>query len=379
MSFTEREKIALSIAPHISSVFSVIGSSFVVYEVVRDRTKRKKIYHRLLLVFSSFDCITSVALGLSTWPIPKGTEGVYAARGTTATCTAQGFFLQLSIISPIYNALLAFYFLLLIRNGVAEHTIVGRYEPYMHACALTFALGLAFAGLGLKLYNSANLWCWIAPYPSDCQGSRGQSGNIECERGFNAWIYRWVFFYAPLWFTIVVVSLFMGMIWYTVRQYELRSAGNDTESRRRFEKSRKVTVQALSYVVAFYITWIFGTINRLLQLFTGESYFPLMLLHSIFTPAQGFLNFLVYFRPKMCRKRKETRESQNSSLVSYSSSMWFSPLMRVMESVQWECDEFEMSENIENETPTRDQATSEELSIGTVHSKYAENSRSIGD
>ncbi len=62
----------------------------------------------------------------------------------------------------------------------------------------------------------------------------------------------------------------------------------------RLERSKQMFHQAVFYVGVFYITWMFGTINRLAQLIGGENNVALMILHSIFTPMQGFLNFLVY-------------------------------------------------------------------------------------
>lgn len=53
-------------------------------------------------MLSIYDAIGSFSLGLSTWPIPRGTEGVYGAVGNTQTCTAQGFFNQVIGIISLY-------------------------------------------------------------------------------------------------------------------------------------------------------------------------------------------------------------------------------------------------------------------------------------
>ena len=45
--------------------------------------------------------------------------------------------------------------------------------------------------------------------------------------------------------------------------------------------------QALRFVGVFYLTWAFATVNRLLQLIVGHSYFWLMFLHTVFVPMQG--------------------------------------------------------------------------------------------
>jgi hypothetical protein len=90
---------------------------------------------------------------------------------------------------------------------------------------------------------------------------------------------------------------------------KLRKAYRDwREQRARYRKenprSIEVFHQALCYLGAFYMTHVFSTINRILQQRRGESYFALIVLHAFFDPLQGFLNFLVYRRPRYLRHRK---------------------------------------------------------------------------
>ena len=112
--------------------------------------------------------------------------------------------LQLILGSPIYNLMLAGYYLLLGRYHLAEEDIANRYERYMHLTAILPSVGIAIAGLPLTLYNSSNIWCWIAAWPAGSETFDGQyHSEIEYERGHGAWKFRWLFFYAPLWFVIV--------------------------------------------------------------------------------------------------------------------------------------------------------------------------------
>lgn len=76
----------------------------------------------------------------------------------------------------------------------------------------------------------------------------------------------------------------------------------------RYKKSRAVALQALRYLAVFYVTWMAGTANRLLQLILGQSYFWLMAMHSFFTPLQGFLNFLVYKYPQFSKWQAERKK-----------------------------------------------------------------------
>ena len=120
--------------------------------------------------------------------------------------------------------MLAGYYLLLGRYHLAEEDIANRYERYMHLTAILPSVGIAIAGLPLTLYNSANIWCWIAAWPAGSETFDGQyHSEIEYERGHGAWKFRWLFFYAPLWFVIVAITVIMILLTMGVRTEEKAS------------------------------------------------------------------------------------------------------------------------------------------------------------
>ncbi|EJK60190.1 hypothetical protein THAOC_19505 [Thalassiosira oceanica] len=220
MTVTNRAKV-LSIIPHVSGPLSVIGSGSIAYDILSDRkNKVKRPYYRIMLVMSIVDGLSSFALAFSTLPIPAGAEGVYGAAGTTQSCTTQGFFIQLMMISPLYNLILSTYYLLLGKYHMSEEEIARRYEKNMHVAAITIGVGFAILGLPLKLYNNANLWCWIATYPSNCETDSGEPGPVQCERGKHAWLFRWLIFYGPVWIAILCVVIIMIMLTRSVQSEE---------------------------------------------------------------------------------------------------------------------------------------------------------------
>lgn len=117
MELSESQQKWLAIAPKFkfTAALSIFGTFYVIQNVLRSKRKRRLVYHRILVCISSIDLVIGISMFLSTWPIPKGTVGIYGALGTTATCTAQGFFLQFAIMAPLYNAALSLYYLLMIR------------------------------------------------------------------------------------------------------------------------------------------------------------------------------------------------------------------------------------------------------------------------
>ena len=210
VTFTETQKKVLSIIPHISGPISFIGSSWILYEVLSDRTKWSKPYHRLLFSMAFFDAISSVAFSFSTIPIPKGSPDVYSPLGTQGTCSAQAFFIQAGIASPLFNFSLSLYYLFLVKYAVPESRIRQRIEPWMQRITVSFAFGSCFVCLGLGMFNDSSLWCWINALPKGCsQSYNSQDGT--CTRGDNAEIFRWLFFFAPLWAAILgtMVSMYM--------------------------------------------------------------------------------------------------------------------------------------------------------------------------
>jgi hypothetical protein len=212
--WSRAQKIVLAVSPKISSVFSLAGSCWIITDVVlqvMSKQKRAHPYHRLLLGMSMYEAAASVWVFMSTWPIPASTTATTSmnevwAVGNTQTCTAQGFFLTLTIAVPIYNAMLAMYYMLVINYNVSDRTLRLYVEPAIHCTAFLWAFGTAIASTVLGLFNNANLWCWIAPYPSNCLDSWRYGDHGNCIRGDNAWIYRWAFYFAPLWFCILIAS-----------------------------------------------------------------------------------------------------------------------------------------------------------------------------
>ena len=214
MTWRRNQQVTLAVTPKIASIFSFAGSTWIIVEVCTSKTKRSHPYHRLLLAMSLYDAIGSISFFMSTWPIPasQSNDQQVWTVGTTQTCSAQGFFVTLGVAVPIYNALLALYFLLVVNYNISDRTLRTRVEPAMHVTAFVWGFGTALSSTLLGLFNNANLWCWIAPYPSDCKDSRTYGDEGDCIRGDNAWIYRWAYYFAPLWFCILVASKYLCII-----------------------------------------------------------------------------------------------------------------------------------------------------------------------
>jgi hypothetical protein len=281
MARPHEQQIALALVPKFSAFLSVLGSSWIILEVLRDRQKQAMVYHRLLLALSVLDVIISTAWFMSTWPVPSNVVGLFGNMGNETTCNIQGFFIQLKAGNPFYNTFLALYFVLVVKFGWTEHQIRTTIEPYLHIIPICMALGTATASLVLGLYGNANLWCWI-------------SGKHST--------YRLAFFYVWYWASLVAVTLAMVTVYWTVRQQEAASLRYSVKGGK---NTRKVGMQAILYISAYFLTALFATIVRVMQALSHDGFVPFwaVLCMTIFYPSQGLMNFVIYIRPRYLHYR----------------------------------------------------------------------------
>lgn len=208
----------------------------------------------------------------------------------------------------MYNASLAIYFVFVIVKGWKDSDIVKyKIEPLLHANAIAWGLGTALASLSLTLFNPVSWDCWISSAPLGCQESWNAPAGTSttCVRGDNSAIYQWAFYYAPLWFVIVLVSCLMYWVYYTVRAQERRMRRYSIGLSDEVLIHKQVAAQATCYVAAFLVTWIFPTIFQLVIVTTGTFPFPLLFLTAFFVPIQGSLNLIVFIRPSYIKYRRE--------------------------------------------------------------------------
>ncbi|KAG7348642.1 hypothetical protein IV203_017347 [Nitzschia inconspicua] len=209
---------ALALVPKVTGSLSFTGSIFVFQDVVRDEKKRKEsVYHRIMMGLSIFDAISSVTNFLSTWPIPSDhSDVVFLATGTTATCTAQGFFAELgNLTTVLYTAALTLRYVLFICYNLSEIQLQ-RYEPLFHGLPILIGLTMAVVGLPFQLYNNSGWLCWYAVYPRNCDVDR------TCERGAKAPLFQSIH-YSIVWTSILFVTFGMLFIYITVRRQETRA------------------------------------------------------------------------------------------------------------------------------------------------------------
>ena len=82
---TLAQQKAVAIAPKVTAFASILGSATIIF-LVSFREGKRNTYHRLMLGMSLCDVLASIAHFCTTWPIPRGTPGVYGAAGNDQRC-----------------------------------------------------------------------------------------------------------------------------------------------------------------------------------------------------------------------------------------------------------------------------------------------------
>lgn len=306
--FTPAQRKSLAIVPKFTASFSAIASFCICFIIIRRKSPTNKTYNRIIFGMSVCDMLTSVGFFCTTWPVPKGTPGIYGALGNQGTCSAQGFISQFSLSTVMYNASLSLYYMFVIVKKMKDDKIV-RIEPLFHTVAIGLGLSTAIAGVALKLFNPVGWNCWLSSAPLGCtQSYASPDGTTNCIRGDNSSLYRWGFYYAPLWFAIACETYLMYRVYAYVKVQEQKIERYTRDSSvARMVRTKRTSRQALAYLGASYATWFFPTIFQIVVV-VHRPLFPLLLITAMFIPIQGILNLIVFIRPTYIRYRKDHPE-----------------------------------------------------------------------
>lgn len=304
---TQAQEIGRIVATAVVATLSIACSSCI---VLHTRNQLNKPYHRLLLVLSLVDIVSSTKYAITLH---------LAGDVPSIACDVDGFFSMFTILSAMYGAVLQIYFLLRVRFSVRDRTFSRYYEPVLVVFPFLFAIISSSFMLSQELYNpnghvTGNPGCFINEYPAKC----GETST--CERGEKADLFASIFVAIPIvvsWAIVIVSNVFIYLrfrdLSKKLRRYSLTG---DTTT---YELTWKVAKQALMYVGAYFGT--FGVTACLWSLqvsypkidFADSKYYGLHLTDLLLLANQGTLNFLVYLSPRYNRWRQ----------AAFSESRWF--------------------------------------------------------
>ncbi len=292
---------------------------------------------------SFWDVIVSIAMALNTFPMPSDVYEVYPfagkALGTVGTCEIQGFLVQIGTLFVFgSNTTLNIYYVCTFRYSMAEEKFKRRIMPVMLAfyMAVSIAIPLLYP-LRQDIINPSPYYTFCVPtkYPHACStyseldvhddmlmaGRQEESINVECIRGgYKRESYHTDLTIIGSTFGILIIS--MVLVVATVFDAELGirrgrrralqgATGNGARNPVRrvayFERTRAILIQALMYVGAFLLTYIWSI------LVVGVPTGPRALsnvaafLNVFFRPLQGFLNAMIFVYQKVHTLRRTNR------------------------------------------------------------------------
>ena len=335
----------------VSASLSFLSSIAILYIIRKSSKQLSSSHHRIMTFMSIFDIIASISLGIGTIPFP--TDTIYDFQppmlGTDASCTAQAFCLIFGFVgaATLYLSL-SWYFVARIVFRLSDFTIKYRLEPCFYIVTLAIAL---FIPSYFLQRNELNLspyepFCTIIFKTPDSCGD--ESDWADCfyreyrERSFqqsqNAVIYWFVCN-----FVLVLIAMVM-IINYICRRKgsskcsfikcctdfnEEEPSNESTVSNNSNEStvsnssnpaqdepgaiidekmSNVVAIQALMYICAFFLTWLFVIISVIV----GEGGTFVDYSKIFFMPLQGFWNMLIFIFDKYVQVRTQFQQEENN-------------------------------------------------------------------
>ena len=285
MGFTTDQLATITTVTMISSALSALGSLYLIITIWRKNSSINSTSsnERFLFMIAVVSLIGSTAFGQST-----------TAISSPARCLIQG-----SLIEFTVNALP----LLGLGQAISFWMILSGYKkPYYYDWAAAFIAVLVptifvLYCLGANVIGDSIIWCWIVKSRTDL---------------------RYILFYALLWVNVlgVFVFTFMGVRQVFKAERNLANVQNKPKQSYRYTAN---ACKAFFYGLAFVVVWTPGSTNRLYETINGSSPFAMVLMHTMFTPLEGFINAVVYFiLSQVLAKSSSATHTQSSTEKSYS-------------------------------------------------------------
>ena len=317
------------IIPTISGSLSFLSSALIVYIIARSqRTIYTATYHRIMICVCLSDMLSSLAILLTTLPMPKDVNEVYnfdgKSYGTILTCKIQASFYTIGCgISSISNIFLSLYYVLTIRYNVT-HRVVSRYIEPLGLITCLGSVGI-WSYFNVKTMDNMNpvpfiSWCTVGDYPYGCYQEDGES----CIRGKAKIKSSWTFI-IPALIGVAIQFIFMALIISSVYKGEKECArvaqvemetGDEETTRENVEqvtkcreiqklkirRTKTAALQASLYFASFAVTHYF-----IVQFTSKSRSVVLQIATLIFKPLQGFFNavIFIYHKVYLLRHRDE--------------------------------------------------------------------------
>lgn len=295
-----------ALAPHlanfqilirITSSLSIFGSFVIIVTYMTMKEFQTK-SNRLVFYMSVYDLIGNIGTSI-------GDTGYKLGGELTTICQVQGLLIHAGLLGGIiFAGAMAVNLLIKIkyRNLTAEFEKRLEYAYNFVALIVAVIPGIVFAfyrsSTGVQVYGNATLWCWV-------------TANWQEFR---------LFFFGPIWFTFVfnmIVYVYVGIkVSATAKDSSIQSGSSATESKKANQILTSYISHTSTYILGMLLTWVWGSMNRIQNMVDPKNPIPFMFyMHATFTPAQGFINFVIYaaYSPQLKRFWKKRVISSHTS------------------------------------------------------------------
>mmetsp|Transcript_21156 Transcript_21156/g.60180 ORF Transcript_21156/g.60180 Transcript_21156/m.60180 type:complete len:329 (-) Transcript_21156:31-1017(-) len=253
--YSPSETFVLRLVTITGAALSACGCLFIMVSYCAFHATRTFPY-KLVLMLSIANLGSSMAyfIGL---PGPEDKLGDAIVCSSTVACYVAAVMTQFfDLASFLWIATIAFniYLVMVLERGREVEGNESKYHLFAWGAPLIACALIAF----MQGFGDAGLWCWIP---------------------VNKQALRFTFYYLPL----VLVFIYTSVSYACVA----RSVQNRTQQ-------AVVNMRLRLYVLVFVFVRIWSVIHRTQNYLSGEPAYALALLHSLFSPLQGFANALVY-------------------------------------------------------------------------------------
>lgn len=277
--------MSLSVVQRIGGVLSLLGGLYI---FLRAWKRRHGPFDRIMMGLAFHTMLWGIYHMWGTAAIPEGTPGVHGARGTTTTCSIQGFLFQISMVVPFYYVFLSLYSWVVVLHGNFDPANYQWIEKYIHVGVHIYPIASAIYLLSIESFNSNGLHCWIASIPSGC----GEKSGIECTRGpQNPHVVLWAFGGIPAIFFLLFPTLVMVTLTYCVY---LRQGKPETETLCVIPVSM-VAKQSAIYLGSLYWVYLPLFVYNGMNFFHDESPYGVALWVNLVTNSMGIWLAIVYW------------------------------------------------------------------------------------
>ncbi len=314
-------------------------------------------YRRIIFGLSLADIFQSLALLTGPSSVPEGYSSYVESEAPS--CRINGLFLAIGASAVMmYTFFLCLYYLYKLKYKMSDDTFRHRVETKLHVFIIVLSVVLNLAALAMNIFHTNPYFlsfCSFAAVPTKCR----MDENTACQEDhmFRVMIFAYIETIALPFICFLGIIIIMALLYQYAfvlhknvqsevlpvhvptslrnqgvgvgtleheheqeQEEEHISAPSESSSNHEDEETpqdrvqnlsrlfrREITIQATLYVMSFCLTYMPMIINTVFAIFY---LYPTVIcaMQAFFWPLGGFLNILVYTRPKVASLRRDYPE-----------------------------------------------------------------------